>query len=46
VIGFFSQRGFWIAPFFVAARVLLGVALIWAFLIDPELAAVDAPASP
>jgi hypothetical protein len=43
VSGFFAQRGFWIVPFFIAAGALLGVALIWAFLIDPELSVVDGP---
>jgi hypothetical protein len=46
VFGFFAQRGFWIVALFVAAGVLLNDALIWTFLIDPELSVVDAPASP
>ncbi|HEY2645368.1 MAG TPA: MFS transporter [Candidatus Acidoferrales bacterium] len=41
VFGFFAQRGSWVAPFFVTAAVLLGGALIWAFLIDPELSVVE-----
>ncbi len=41
VFGFFAQRGSWIAPFFVTAAVLLCGALIWAFLIDPELSVVE-----
>jgi sugar phosphate permease len=41
VFGFFAQRGFWIAPFFVTAGVLLGGALIWTFLIDPEVSVVE-----
>jgi MFS family permease len=40
VFGFFAQRGFWIAPFFVTASVLLSGALIWSFLIDPEMSVV------
>jgi MFS family permease len=40
VFGFFAQRGFWIAPFFVTAGVLLSGALIWSFLIDPEMSVV------
>ena len=40
VFGFFAQRGFWIAPFFVTAAVLLSGALIWQFLIDPEMSVV------
>jgi len=36
IFGALVQRGFWIAPFFVSAGVLLTGALIWAFLIDPE----------
>jgi sugar phosphate permease len=42
VFGFFAQRGFWIAPFIVTAAVLLGGALIWAFLIDPEVPVAEA----
>jgi MFS family permease len=41
VFGFFAQRGFWIAPFFVTAGVLLSGALIWTFLINPELSVVE-----
>jgi sugar phosphate permease len=40
VFGFFAQRGFWITPFIVTAGVLLGGALIWTFLINPELSVV------
>jgi MFS family permease len=40
VFGFFAQRGFWIAPFFVTAAILLSGALIWTFLIDPEQSVV------
>ena len=41
VFGFFAQRGFWIAPFFVTAGILLSGALIWMFLIDPERSVVE-----
>lgn len=41
VFGFFAQRGFWIAPFFVTAGVLLSGALIWTFLINPEVSVVE-----
>jgi sugar phosphate permease len=41
VFGFFAQRGFWITPFIVTAVVLLGGALIWTFLINPEQSVVD-----
>jgi sugar phosphate permease len=40
VFGFFAQRGSWIAPFLVTAGVLLLGALIWTFLIDPEVSVV------
>ena len=40
VFGFFAQRGSWIAPFLVTAGVMLAGALIWAFLIDPEVSVV------
>jgi hypothetical protein len=35
-----SDRGSWIAPFFVSAGVMLIGALIWTFLIDPERSVV------
>jgi sugar phosphate permease len=41
VFGFFAQRGFWIAPFFVTAGILLSGAVIWMFLIDPERSVVE-----
>jgi sugar phosphate permease len=41
VFGFFAQRGFWITPFFVTAGVLLTGALIWTFLINPEVSVVE-----
>ncbi len=41
IFGFLVQRGFWIAPFFISAGVLLGGAIIWAFLIDPERSVVE-----
>jgi sugar phosphate permease len=40
VFGFLVQRGSWIAPFFVTAGVLIGGALIWTFLIQPERSVV------
>jgi sugar phosphate permease len=46
VFGFFAQRGYWIAPFIVTAGVLLSGALIWSFLIDPELSVVEQAESP
>jgi MFS family permease len=36
IFGSLVQRGFWIAPFFISAAVLLTGALIWGVLIDPE----------
>jgi sugar phosphate permease len=41
VYGGLFDRGFWIAPFFVSAGVMLLGALIWTFLIDPERSVVD-----
>jgi sugar phosphate permease len=43
VYGGLFDRGFWIAPFFVSAGVMLAGALIWTFLIDPERSVVEAP---
>jgi hypothetical protein len=40
VFGMLVQRGSWITPFFVTAGVLIGGALIWTFLIDPERSVV------
>jgi MFS family permease len=36
VFGFFVQRGSWVVPFLVTAGLLVGGAMIWAFLINPE----------
>jgi sugar phosphate permease len=41
VYGGLFDRGFWIAPFFVSAGVMLLGALIWTFLIDPERSVVE-----
>jgi len=41
VYGSLFDRGYWIAPFFVSASVLVAGALIWIFLIDPERSVVD-----
>jgi len=41
VYGGLFDRGYWIAPFFVSAGVMLAGALIWTFLIDPERSVVD-----
>ena len=41
IFGFLVQRNSWTAPFFVSAGVLLGGALTWAFLIDPERSVVE-----
>jgi sugar phosphate permease len=40
VFGLFAQKGFWIAPFFVTASVMLTGTLIWTFLINPEVSVV------
>jgi sugar phosphate permease len=42
IFGALIQRGYWIAPFFISAAVLLLGATIWAFLIDPEKSVVTA----
>ena len=41
IYGMLFDRGYWIAPFFVSAGVLLMGAFIWIFLIDPEKSVVD-----
>lgn len=41
IFGFLVQRGLWITPFFISAGVLLTGALIWTFLIDPEVSVVE-----
>src|SRR5580704_8795566 len=43
VYGGLFDKGYWIAPFFVSAGVMLIGALIWIFLIDPERSVVEAP---
>ena len=44
VFGFLAERGYWIAPFLVTAAVLLAGALVWTFLIDPEMSVVESAA--
>ena len=44
VFGMLVQRGSWTAPFLVTACVLVGGALIWIFLIDPERSVVASEA--
>jgi len=41
VYGSLFNRGFWVAPFLVSAGVMLLGALIWTFLINPELSVVE-----
>ncbi len=41
VYGSLFNRGLWVAPFLVSAGVMLVGALIWTFLIDPELSVVE-----
>jgi sugar phosphate permease len=43
VYGALFDKGMWIAPFFVTASVMLAGALIWTFLINPDVSVVDAP---
>ncbi|PYX52141.1 MAG: MFS transporter, partial [Acidobacteria bacterium] len=46
VFGVLVQRGWWIAPFFISAGVLLTGALIWTSLIDPERSVVEDTVTP
>ncbi len=46
VYGGLFDKGFWIAPFFVSAGVMLIGALIWTFLIDPERSVVEPRVEP
>jgi hypothetical protein len=39
--GILAVRGYRIAPFLVTAAVLLAGALVWTFLIDPEMSVVE-----
>ena len=41
VFGFLVERGSWTAPFFITAGILVTGALIWMFLIDPEVSVVN-----
>jgi sugar phosphate permease len=41
VYGSLFNRGLWVAPFLVSAGVMLLGALIWIFLINPEMSVVD-----
>jgi MFS family permease len=36
VFGALVQKGFWVTPFFIMSGVLIGVALLWMFAINPE----------
>lgn len=40
IFGFLVQKGSWIIPFFITAGVLVTGALIWTFLINPEVSVV------
>jgi MFS family permease len=41
VYGSLFNRGLWVAPFLVSAGVMLTGALIWTFLINPEVSVVE-----
>lgn len=41
VFGILASRGLWIAPFVIAACLLLLGAGVWAFWIDPEVSVID-----
>jgi sugar phosphate permease len=41
VYGSLFNRGLWVAPFLVSAGVMLVGALIWIFLINPEVSVID-----
>lgn len=43
IYGALFDRGFWIAPFFVTAGVMLLGALMWIFLINPDKSVVGTP---
>ena len=41
VFGFLVEKGSWTAPFFITAAILVTGALIWMFLINPEVSVVE-----
>jgi hypothetical protein len=41
VYGSLFNRGLWVAPFLVSAAVMFVGALIWIFLINPEVSVID-----
>ena len=43
VFGFLVETGSWSAPFFITAGILVAGALIWTFLINPEVSVVEEP---
>ncbi len=45
VYGSLFNRGLWVAPFLVSAGVMLTGALIWTFLINPEVSVVEGTTS-
>ncbi len=41
VFGALVQKGFWVAPFVIMSAILIGVALLWAFAINPERSVLE-----
>jgi MFS family permease len=41
VFGILVQFGSWVAPFVVAAVILLAGAVMWAFWLNPEISVID-----
>jgi D-galactonate transporter len=41
VFGALAQNGYWVAPFYITAAVLVAAAAMWAFLINPERSVLD-----
>lgn len=41
LFGALTQRGMWLAPFYITSGVMLGSGLLWAFAINPERVVTD-----
>jgi hypothetical protein len=46
IFGALVENFSWLAPFYAISAVMLGSALLWAFLIDPERLVTDRAAAP
>lgn len=41
VFGVLTQHGYWVAPFYVTAGIMISATILWAFVINPERTVLD-----